>query len=202
MDQIVTPTGPVWEGERALLIKALLVAQKAAEAVVKASTNPAFKSRYADLAAVVEAVVPALNAAGVVVIQSPWMNGDTVMVTTILAHESGSTLTDTLPMRPTKPDPQGVGSAITYARRYALLSLTGAAPEDDDGNAASVKRGGPDLNERISQTDVDDLVALMDEVGADRTKFLNYLRVPSLAEMPKSKLKDAIASLEKKRTAA
>ena len=132
---------PVWEGDRAPLIKALVAAQKTSEAVLKASTNPAFRSRYADLAAVVEAVVPALNKAGVAVIQSPSFDGVLVSVTTILAHECGSSLTATLSMRPTKADPQGVGSAITYARRYALLSMTGAAPEDDDGNAASAPKG-------------------------------------------------------------
>lgn len=130
-----------WEGERAPLIKALVVAQAASEAITKAKTNPHFTSRYADLAAVVEAVVPALNKAGVAVIQSPAFDGSQVTITTILAHESGSSLTSALMLKPTKLDPQGVGSAITYARRYALLAMTGAAPEDDDGNAASEGAG-------------------------------------------------------------
>lgn len=117
--------------------KAFIAAQKATEAVKKASTNPAFRSKYADLAGVVEAVVPALNAAGIGVIQMPSFDGELVHVNTTLIHESGASMASTLSMRPTKPDPQGVGSAITYARRYALLAMTGAAPEDDDGNAAS-----------------------------------------------------------------
>jgi ERF superfamily len=136
-----TLSAPLWEGERAPLIKALVAAQKASEAVLKAASNPAFRSRYADLAAVVEAVVPALNRAGVAVIQSPAFDGEMMTLTTILAHESGGTLTAALSMRPTKADPQGVGSAVTYARRYALLAMTGAAPEDDDGNAASAPKG-------------------------------------------------------------
>jgi len=126
-----------WEGARAPFAKAFIAAQKATEAVKKASTNPAFKSRYADLAVVVEAVIPALNESGIAVIQSPSFDGDLVSVTTVLLHESGSSVTGTLSMRPTKMDPQGVGSAITYARRYALLAMAGAAPEDDDGQAAS-----------------------------------------------------------------
>jgi hypothetical protein len=131
----------VWEGDRPPLAKALVAAQKASEAIKKASSNPAFRSKYADLAAVVEAVVPALNDAGVVVIQAPTFDGETVSVETTLLHESGSSLTNTLTLRPTKADPQGVGSAITYARRYALLALAGAAPEDDDGNSASERPG-------------------------------------------------------------
>jgi hypothetical protein len=130
----------IWEGDRAPLAKALVAAQKATESIKKAATNPAFRSKYADLAHVVEGVVPALNNAGVAVLQSPANDGELVSVTTTLLHESGASVTGVLHLRPTKNDPQGVGSAITYARRYALLAMTGAAPEDDDGNAASQGR--------------------------------------------------------------
>lgn len=130
----------VWEGERAPLAKAFVAAQKATESVKKAATNPAFKSKYADLAHVVEGVIPALNAAGVGVLQFPAFDGRLVSVATTLLHESGSCVTATLHLLPSKSDPQGVGSAITYARRYSLLAMTGSAPEDDDGNAASGPR--------------------------------------------------------------
>lgn len=122
------------------LAKALVAAQKATESVKKAATNPAFKTKYADLAHVVEGVVPALNNAGVAVIQSPEFDGEMIHVTTMLIHESGAMLEGRFSLRPSKLDPQGVGSALTYARRYALLAMTGAAPEDDDGNAASGPR--------------------------------------------------------------
>lgn len=135
----ITLSPLIWEGDRVSLAKALVAAQKASESIKKAASNDHFKSKYADLAHVVEAVVPALNNAGVAVIQSPSSDGQLVAVTTVLLHESGASVTSTLHLRPTKPDPQGVGSAITYARRYALLAMTGAAPEDDDGNAASAK---------------------------------------------------------------
>jgi hypothetical protein len=137
----------VWEGDRAPFAKAFVAAQKATEAVKKANSNPAFKSKYADLAAVVEAVVPALNNAGIGVLQFPAYDGDFVSITTTLIHESGSSVTATLALRPSKSDPQGVGSATTYARRYSLLAMTGAAPEDDDGNAAS----GPQEPRRTAQ---------------------------------------------------
>jgi hypothetical protein len=129
-----------WEGERAPFAKAFVAAQKATESVKKAASNPAFKSKYADLAHVVEGVIPALNNAGVGVLQFPEFDGELVRVTTTLLHESGSSVTATLALRPSKTDPQGVGSAITYGRRYSLLAMTGAAPEDDDGNAASGPR--------------------------------------------------------------
>jgi hypothetical protein len=137
MSEAPTISPLVWEGDRAPLAKALVAAQKATDAVKKASTNSHFNNKYADLAVVVEAVVPALNDSGVAAIQSPAFDGELVSVTTMLLHESGSSLASTLSLRPSKLDPQGVGTAITDARRYALLAMTGAAPEDDDGNAAS-----------------------------------------------------------------
>jgi len=142
----ITPmnnTPLTWEGDRAPFAKAFIAAQKATEAVKKAATNPAFKTKYADLSEVVEATVPALNANGIGVIQVPGYDGELVSVTTVFVHESGASVTGVLRMRPRKTDPQGVGTAITYARRYALLAMTGAAPEDDDGNAASQHRAPP-----------------------------------------------------------
>lgn len=134
-----------WEGDKAPLAKAFVAAQKATESIKKAATNPAFKSKYADLAHVVEGVIPALNDAGVGVMQFPSYDGEMVGVTTTLIHETGSSVSATLNLRPSKADPQGIGSAITYARRYSLLAITGSAPEDDDGNAAS----GPQTGKRM-----------------------------------------------------
>lgn len=187
-----------WEGERAPFAKAFIAAQKATEAVKKASSNPAFKSRYADLSVVVEAVIPALNASGIAVIQSPSFDGELVHVATTLIHESGSSVTGVLAMRPTKADPQGVGSAITYGRRYSLLAMTGAAPEDDDGNAASQPsndRPGP----VVTQDQADTLQALAEDVGADLPKFLKYFGVTALKAVPAAKYAAAVAALEAKR---
>lgn len=140
MSEAPTLSPLVWDGERAPLAKALVAAQKATESIKKAATNPAFKSKYADLAHVVEGVVPALNAAGVMVLQCPGFDGEMASVATTFLHESGSSVTSTLHVRPSKTDAQGLGSAITYLRRYALLAMAGGAPEDDDGNAASGPR--------------------------------------------------------------
>ena len=190
-----------WEGDRAPLAKAFVAAQKATEAVKKASTNPAFKSRYADLAAVVEAVIPALNASGIAVIQSPSFDGDLVSVTTTLIHESGSSVSGTLSMRPTKMDPQGVGSAVTYARRYALLAMTGAAPEDDDGQAASApsndRANAP--SKPITQDQADALRVEIESVGADAPKFLAFFKVAKLEALPAGRWNEAVAMLEAKR---
>jgi hypothetical protein len=122
---------------RSAFIIDLVKAQSEMTAVVKGNVNPAFKSKYADLASVIDAVLPALNKHGIALIQYPSFDGEVVTVETLLLHTTGESLASKLSMRPSKQDPQGVGSAITYARRYALLAMCGVAPEDDDGQAAS-----------------------------------------------------------------
>lgn len=121
------------------LAKALARAQAELKNPPKDSVNPHFKSKYADLATVRDVVVPALSRHGLAVLQLPCELGDAPALTTLLMHgESGEWVETTIRLRPSKPDPQGVGSALTYLRRYSLQSLAGvAADDDDDGHAAS-----------------------------------------------------------------
>lgn len=117
---------------------AFVKAQKGFAPALKTSTNPHFKSRYADLAACVEAVLDSLNANGIGLIQRTHQDGTGVTVETVFVHESGETLSGGILHVPApKQDPQGYGSALSYARRYSLMAACGIAPEDDDGNAAS-----------------------------------------------------------------
>jgi len=117
---------------------ALVKAQKAFGPALKSSTNPHFKSRYADLSACVEAVIQGLNDNGIALIQKCYDCNDGVMVETMFVHESGEMLEcGILHVPASKQDPQGYGSALTYARRYSLMAACGIAPEDDDGNSAS-----------------------------------------------------------------
>jgi hypothetical protein len=139
-DPVTVLNGIEFHGDTKALFPAFLKAQKAMEPVRKSATNPAFRSKYADLGALVEAVLPALHENGFGLMQPPHSDGALVEVETLLVHESGGYVRSILGLRPTKQDPQGVGSAITYARRYALQGLAGIAPEDDDGNAASAPR--------------------------------------------------------------
>jgi hypothetical protein len=117
---------------------ALVKAQKAFGPALKSSTNPHFKSKYADLAACVEAVIDGLNANGVFLMQSNHESDTGVTVETVFVHESGEVLSaGKLHVPAAKHDPQGFGSALTYARRYSLMAACGIAPEDDDGNAGT-----------------------------------------------------------------
>lgn len=120
------------------LAKAFVAAQKGFSPALKTSTNPHFKSRYADLSACVEAVIDALNANGIALVQHTHEDATGVTVETVFLHESGESMScGKLHVPASKQDPQGYGSALTYARRYSLMAACGIAPEDDDGNAAS-----------------------------------------------------------------
>lgn len=123
----------------AALSAALAKAQGDMRAAAKDTANPFFKSKYADLASCWEACREALAKNGLSVMQSPSAEGQTVTVTTVLSHASGEWMRGTLTVTAAKGDPQAIGSAITYARRYSLAAFVGIAPEDDDGNAASGK---------------------------------------------------------------
>jgi hypothetical protein len=119
------------------LASALAKAQSEMSGASKDKVNPHFKSAYADLASVWDACRGPLSKNGLAVLQPASAQGPTVTVRTILVHSSGEWIASDLRMTAVQATPQGIGSCITYARRYALASLVGIAPEDDDGNAAS-----------------------------------------------------------------
>jgi len=105
---------------------------------VKDAKNPQFKSTYADLSSVIDAVKPALNEAGIIFLQMPAPSDrDSIALTTRLIHESGEWIESTATCPLQKHDPQGYGSACTYLKRYSLASAVGLYQDDDDGNAAS-----------------------------------------------------------------
>lgn len=129
------------------IASALVKAQREFGPALKTSRNPHFKSKYADLSAVVEAVIDGLNNNGIALIQQTHECESGVIVETLLIHESGEQISGgRLHVPASKQDAQGYGSALTYARRYSLMATTGIAPEDDDGNAASKKQ---DLNPEV-----------------------------------------------------
>ena len=119
------------------IAKALAAAQMEMGKALKQSANPHFRSKYADLGNVMDACMPALNKHGIAVFQTLSEGEYGRSVLTRLIHESGEMLEVPVPLIVGKQDMQGLGSAITYARRYGLMAAAGIAPEDDDGNAAS-----------------------------------------------------------------
>jgi hypothetical protein len=134
-------------------MKELAVAMAKAQAQVKTalkdSKNPAFKSSYADLASIWDACREALNKNGLSIIQRTDFSEQDIWLETMLLHVSGDSISSRYPLRPLKQDPQGYGSALTYAKRYTLASMVGVvADEDDDGNAASGRTNGHADNSR------------------------------------------------------
>ena len=133
------------------LATALSAAQRLMEGAAKDSANPFFKSRYADLSSIWLAIREPLGAHGLSVIQMPAAEGSKITITTLLCHTSGQWISSELTMAGKDDSPQGIGSAITYARRYALAAMAGVAPEDDDAEGAQGRRQEPQRQERPAQ---------------------------------------------------
>jgi len=122
------------------IASALVKAQRQFGPALKTSTNPHFRSKYADLSACIEAVIDALNDNGIFLLQKNYDCSNGIMCETVFVHESGEMLECGIVHFPAvKQDPQGYASALTYARRYSLMAACGIAPEDDDGNMGSRK---------------------------------------------------------------
>lgn len=129
----------------ATLAKAIIAVQAELAPVKKDKDNPFFHSRYVGLDTVMPMALALLNKHGLALVQTVGNGIDPTAIagvgttlTTMLIHESGEYIADTQPLLLVKNDPQGQGSAITYARRYGLMSMLGiVAEDDDDGNAAS-----------------------------------------------------------------
>jgi hypothetical protein len=119
------------------LFAALAKAQAEVENASKSSSNPHFKSMYADLAEVLNTVRPVFAKHGICIMQSTEFDGARVSVTTALAHVGGGVVASTASCVPAKTDAQGIGAATTYLRRYGLAAMAGVAQEDDDGQSAA-----------------------------------------------------------------
>ena len=118
------------------LIPALIAAKQRFLPIVKDGVNPHYKSRYSTLSGILSAIEPGLCAEGLCVLQPLIANESTLTVQTTIYHVSGENISSTYTI-PYLSDLQKQGSAITYARRYALLAILGIAPveDDDDGNS-------------------------------------------------------------------
>lgn len=122
------------------LAKALCKAQSEMGGAAKDANNTFFKSKYADLSSVMRVIKEPFANNGLSFVQFPLCDGQSAGVETILMHESGEWLQSEYLMPLVKRDPQGSGSAITYAKRYALQAMCGIPSEDDDGNLASASK--------------------------------------------------------------
>jgi len=148
------------------LFTALAKMQGEVENATKSSTNPHFRSKYADLAEVLNTVRPVLH------------------VTTTIAHSGGGHISGTISCIPAKQDGQGIGAATTYLRRYSLAALCGVAQEDDDGNTAAHNK--PAVN--ITSAEAARIRENIENLGIDEAAFLKHYGVSAVAELTTDKV--------------
>lgn len=188
------------------LATALAAAQAAMTNAPLNKVNPHYKNKYADLAAIRDATLPVLNKHGLALIQTTEISDAGAVLVTRLAHKSGQWIEGVYPLPLQADKPQIMGSALTYARRYAWAAICGiTADEDDDAETASkpktngngvrpVESSGP-----ISADQLKTLRVGIIEAGADEAKFAEYLKVPDLARLPASQFQRALEALDAKR---
>lgn len=187
------------------LALALCLAQPAIKVALMDSINPFFKSKYADLGAVWDAVKPALKEQGLAVSQFPDHIGQEPALTTMLIHASGQWISGTYPLMVTDKEhtPQGYGSALTYARRYGLSAVLGViADTDDDGNAAS-GRQKPQGDKHPSApvyAPVPQSVIIMRDGKRDGAKAWALGEIPRIKTMDKAALDKFCERFQKART--
>lgn len=174
---------------------ALNLAQAEMTAAKKDADNPFFKSRYADLGAVIKAFKAAFANHGLSYTQAPVMEDNKVGVVTRIMHKSGEWMEASLLLPMVKMDPQAAGSAITYARRYALQSMVGLPAADDDAEFA-MARLAP---ERISKDQAEQIRGLLVETGTELSKFLSVVKADSVEGIAASQFEYVVKQLTRKR---
>jgi hypothetical protein len=180
------------------------------ESATKAANNPHFKSKYADLTSVIEAIKPALVANGLFFTQQPRVNDRGVEIETVLHHSGGETYSlGCLFVPADKGNAQAFGSALTYARRYALVTAFGVPVEDDDGNATSLPKAQdrPAPPALITEDQRIELMDLFASLGINPARLLAKAsentgqKVETLADLPASEFAGMRAYLLSKQAA-
>ena len=180
---------------------ALCAAQAGMGKVTKGSTNPAFKSKYANLADVVSIVIPALSEQGIAMYHTMIRDELGMIMQTVLFHGMSETsINCDVPLIINKNDMQGMKSATTYAKRIGLESLTGIAPEDDDGNAAAKAAPKQEAPKKISAEQFQVINDLIFDTETDEAKFCAYYKVEELHDMDAKQATEAAAMLTKKKS--
>jgi len=177
------------------LIPALIKARLAFKSIAKDRTNPHYKTKYATLDSVLDAVTEPLAANGLAIVQTVNPVAEQPILTTHLYHESGESIESNYPL-PAIADPQKLGAAITYARRYALCAiLSVTADEDDDGNSNRNSEGGPTVVAKKSiSTNVDRLRSVTTALGMNKEVGDRRIKDAIAAEFPGKKSSDLDAA--------
>ena len=189
--------------EAATLCSAMAAAFGEIEGATKSANNPHFKTKYADLTAVIEAIKPALINHGLFFTQHPKPSEKGITVETVLHHANGDHLSlGELFVPANKQDAQGFGSALTYARRYALVTAFGVPVEDDDGNAAAKgqsQQGAVSPEQSIAEADLTQAIQLCDTIGGNQAQTIcEAYKVSALTELTAKQGKAVVTRLQAK----
>ena len=181
------------------LSAALSKCQSEIKGAAKDSKNPFFKSNYADLSSVWESCRLPLSKNGLSVIQCPEEGDKGIVIETMLCHSSGQWVSSRYTIPVSKADAQAVGSAITYGRRYALASMVGVAPEDDDGNSAAKSAPKTEDIKTISSDQAVLLADMIKETNSDLSGFLKFCGgSTSIEKIPEKFYEKAFNALKNK----
>lgn len=178
------------------LATALAKAQSELCNASKSSANPFFKSKYADLAEVINTVKPVFSSHGLSITQMPSFESGVVSVETLLLHSSGQWISSVVSAPVTKQDAQGVGSAITYCRRYALAAVAGIAQEDDDANSA-VGRSPAKTAKLIDKVDAGNIRKALEDNGIDEAEFCHTARIDKVESLALDRLAGCLKHIKK-----
>ena len=175
---------------------ALIKAQSEMTGAVKDSANPFFKSNYADLTSVIKAIKEAWTNNKIGYAQFPISTEQGVGVQTRLMHESGEWIEHEFVLPLPKYDPQSAGSAITYARRYALQAIAGIPSVDDDAELAMSRHV---VDTHITVTEFNAMKKLLDETEADIEGFCKAFQCDKPENIMKSRYDNAMSTLKRKK---
>jgi hypothetical protein len=154
----------------AKIATALVKAQSNMSNAVKGASNPFFKSKFADLNSIREACIPVLNANGISVLQPTTVLDGKLYVETLLLHESGEYISGVYEVVVGKQnDPQALGAAISYTRRYGLQSMVNIGAEDDDAESAMGRNVKSTSSKKVEETKVEVATAVTTEVKVEET---------------------------------
>ena len=185
------------------LAGALSKAQGIIQNPTKDAANPFFKSKYADLADVLNVVRPAFAEVGLSVMQMPCNVDGNIGLTTLVMHSSGQWIESSIdiPMQG-KNVAQDAGSAITYLRRYALAAVAGVFQEDNDGNLGKDKSTNTgdvkSIKALVKPAQIKKIEDLIAQSGTDKAAFCNWLNIADTSEIFASDFDKAMSALNKK----
>jgi hypothetical protein len=179
------------------LAAALAKAQGAMENAAKNKSNPHFKSTYADLAAVLDAIRTPLSNNGLSTVQTMEIAERCIVLRTTLLHSSGQFIATEYPIA-VGLKPQEMGSSITYGRRYSLAAIVGIAQDDDDANAAAKTSPPVVTPSKISPKELTDLLELINSKETSAEMVCKHFKFPSLADITTDKLATITTAIKAK----